>query len=141
MGLGEALRGPFHRGRGGPGGWVILAETEVRIGQEAVVPDMAGWRRERLPEGTRGAYLAVAPDWACEILSPRTETFDRGTKAEWYASVGVGWLWFIDPEARTLEAYRRDGSSWRPAGTWRGDAEVTAQPFEALTWPLASLWG
>lgn len=140
-GLAEVLRGPFQRGRGGPGGWWILMEPEVRIGAEATVPDLAGWRRERLPEGPRGAHATVAPDWACEVLSPRTETFDRGTKAELFAAIGVEWLWFVDPEARTLEAYQRDGVTWRPAGTWRGEADVTAKPFDALTWSLSELWG
>jgi Uma2 family endonuclease len=47
------LRGPFDRGRGGPSGWVILPEPELHLGPlpDVVVPDLAGWRRERLPVG------------------------------------------------------------------------------------------
>jgi hypothetical protein len=75
------------------------------------------------------------------VLSPSTEVFDRGVKATWYAAAGVGWLWFVDPEAQTLEAFRNDATAWRPVGSWRGTGEVAAAPFDALAWPLASLWG
>jgi len=47
--LGGELSGPFHRGRGGPGGWIILDEPELHLGADIVVPDLAGWRRTRLP--------------------------------------------------------------------------------------------
>lgn len=137
----EALRGPFHRGVGGPGGWLLLPEVDVRIRQNIVAPDLAGWRRERLPETPDETPIQLAPDWVCEVLSPGTETFDRGVKATWYASVGVSWMWVIDPEARTLEAFRNDGGAWRPEGRWQGEGNVSAQPFDACPWPLASLWG
>jgi Uma2 family endonuclease len=135
------LNGPFNRKRGGPGGWLFLQEVDIRLGSDIVSPDIAGWRRERLPGVPDATPITLAPDWVCEVLSPRTETFDRGGKAGWYAAAGVDWLWFVDPEARTLEAYKRDGTAWRPIGTWRGDADVAAPPFDAVTWPLAALWG
>lgn len=135
------LDGPFDRARGGPGGWLFLPEVDVRLGPDVVAPDLAGWRRERLPAVPDTTPVALAPDWVCEVISPRTETLDRGTKAGWYAAAGVGWMWLIDPEARTLEVYRNDAGAWRPAGTWRGDADVTAPPFDALTWSLSVLWG
>lgn len=135
---------PFDPGSGwpeGPGGWLLLVEPELRLAGNAIVPDLAGWRREGLDLEQLDPYPVIAPAWACEVLSPSTEAFDRGTKAEGLARAGVAWLWFVDPEARSLEVYRNDAGTWRPAGTWRGEAEVSAQPFEALTWPLSALWG
>jgi Uma2 family endonuclease len=133
----------FDPGEGvaGPGGWLLLPEVDVRVRQNIVAPDLAGWRRERLPSLPDETPVSLAPDWVCEVLSPGTETFDRGVKATWYASVGVTWLWVVDPEARTLEVFRNDAGAWRPEGRWQGEAEVKAAPFEALTWPLGSLWG
>lgn len=136
-----ALFGPFDQQRGGPGGWLLLIEPELRLGGSAIVPDLAGWRREGLDLEQLDPYPTVAPAWACEVLSPSTEAFDRGLKADALARHGVEWLWFVDPEARTLEAYRNDARSWRPAGNWQGAAIVTAPPFEALSWSLGLLWG
>jgi len=135
------LSPPFGRGVGGPGGWLFIVEPELHLGANAIVPDLAGWRREGLDVAALDPYPTVAPAWCCEVLSPSTETFDRGAKAEALAAAGVAWLWFVDPEARTLEAYHRDGKTWRPAGSWQGAEEVKASPFEALIWPLGALWG
>jgi hypothetical protein len=112
-GLNSALRGPFHRGRGGPGGWWIVPEPEVHFpepaepdGVQVVDPDLAGWRRERLPKPpAKPAHFTVTPDWICEVLSPSTEDHDRGTKVPLYAHNGVRWVWLVDPIARTLEVY------------------------------------
>lgn len=75
------------------------------------------------------------------MLSPGTEVFDRGTKAPWFAAAGVPWLWFVDPEAHTLEVYQNDAGTWRPRPRYQGAVDVIAPPFEALTWPLGVLWG
>ena len=125
----------------GPGGWILLPEVDVRVQGNIVSPDLAGWRRERMPTTPNVTPIPLAPDWVCEVLSPSTETFDRGQKATWYASVGVGWLWFVDPEARTLEVYQNDAELWRPVGRWQGEGQVTAPPFEAAGWSLVGLWG
>jgi Uma2 family endonuclease len=85
--------------------------------------------------------ILLAPDWVCEVISPGTEVFDRCTKAPWFAAAGVAWLWFVDPEARTLEVYENDAGQFRQRLRYQGEAEVSAPPFDALTWPLASLWG
>jgi len=135
---------PFDGPGGGtaqPGGWLILPEVDVRVRRDIVAPDLAGWRRDRMPDVPDETPIQLAPDWVCEVLSPSTETFDRGVKATWYASVGIGWLWFVDPEGQTLEVYRNDAGAWRPAGSWQGSVDVAAPPFEALSWPLGSLWG
>ena len=134
---------PFDPGpeRQGPGGWLLLLEVDVRVGGNIVAPDLAGWRRERMAMVPDVTPIPLAPDWVCEVLSPSTEVFDRGDKAGWYASVGVESLWFVDPEAKTLEAYQNDAGQWRPVGRWQGEGEMAAPPFEATPWPLTALWG
>ncbi len=140
--LGEELGPPFKRGRGGPGGWMILDEPELHLGSEPdiLVPDLAGWRRERLPEVPLSAYLTLAPDWACEVLSPSTEDVDRAEKMPIYARELVAHLWLIDPLLKTLEVYRLDGDSYRVVHTWRGNARVRAEPFDAIELDLSILW-
>jgi len=137
------LRGPFDRGRGGPGGWVILPEPELRLGPlpDVLVPDLAGWRRERLPEGfITGAFAAVAPDWCCEVLSPSTEKVDRGRKLAIYHREGVGHVWLVSPVLRSVEVYRRADIGWLLLATFEGDAVVRAEPFDAVELDLAGLW-
>lgn len=139
--LGGELGPPFHRGRGGPGGWVILYEPELHLDGHVLVPDMAGWRRERMPQmPIDKAYFTLAPDWACEILSPSTAAVDRGDKRAVYAMQGVAHLWFVDPEARTLEVLSLDGASYRVSAVFSADAKVRAEPFDAIELDLAALW-
>ncbi|MBL8608127.1 MAG: Uma2 family endonuclease [Myxococcales bacterium] len=138
--LGEELGPPFKRGRGGPGGWIILDEPELHLGANVLVPDLAGWRRARMPEAPRTAYLTVAPDWACEVLSPSTSALDRGDKSKVYAREGVTHLWFVDPDARTLEVLALDGGTYRILEVHAGDAKVRAVPFDAIELDLAILW-
>jgi Uma2 family endonuclease len=138
--LGQELGGPFHRGRGGPGGWWILDEPELHLGPDVLVPDLAGWRRTRLPALPRRPFLDLVPDWACEILSPSTASVDRVPKMAAYAREGLRHLWIIDPAIRTLEVYRLGGSTWTVAGTYRGEAVVRAEPFDAIELELGVLW-
>lgn len=139
--LGMELGGPFDRGRGGPGGWVILDEPELHLGQEVLVPDLAGWRRQRLPaEAMHQTALTLAADWICEVLSPRTESIDRGLKMDIYAREGVGHLWLIQPLAQTLEVYRNEPQGWLRIGMWQGEATVRAEPFDAIEMELRALW-
>lgn len=139
--LGEDLGGPFNRGRGGPGGWIILDEPEVHLGEHVLVPDLAGWRRERMPElPVDKAYFDLAPDWVCEVLSPSTSGLDRGEKRAVYAEHGVKPLWFVDPEGQTLEVLALDGATYRVIDVWSGDAKVRAIPFDAIELELGALW-
>ena len=140
--LSEELGPPFKRGRGGPGGWMILYEPELHLGDEPdiLVPDLAGWRRERMPEMPDAPYATLAPDWICEVLSPSTEAFDRADKLPIYAREGVAHAWLLDPDVRTLEVLRLDGETYRLIRTWRGDAVVRAEPFDAIELELAALW-
>ena len=139
-GLGGALRGPFDRGPGGPGGWRILDEPELHLGDDVVVPDLAGWRRERLPRLPEAAFLALAPDWVCEVLSPSTAAIDRVKKLTIYAREAVGHAWLVDPIAQTLEMLRLEGGRWTIASTWAGTAVVRAEPFDAIELDLTWLW-
>ena len=139
--LDRRLGPPFDDGVGGPGGWWILIEPELHFGDEIVVPDLAGWRRERLPEFPDVAYLELAPDWVCEVLSPSTERIDRGLKMRTYAREGVGHLWLLNPEARTLEVLRLQGEKWLVSAVYSGNETIRAEPFDAIELDPVSLWG
>ncbi len=139
-GLGGALYGPFDRGRGGPGGWWILDEPELHLGPDVVVPDLAGWRRERLPRLPDVAYFSLAPDWVCEVLSPSTAATDRVKKLTIFAREMVLQVWLVDPIARTLEVLRLDAGRWTIVSTWAGVETVRAEPFDAIDLDLAWLW-
>lgn len=141
--LGSEIFDPFDRGRNGPGGWHILHEPEIhfRPRERAVVPDLAGWRRERLPRLPEENFFRLAPDWVCEVLSPSTMAHDKARKRPLYAREGVPNLWLVDPVARTLEVHvlGADGL-YNVTGTYHGSARVRAEPFETLELDLALLW-
>jgi Uma2 family endonuclease len=137
--LNVELGGGFRRP--GPGGWWILHEPELHFGRDVVVPDLAGWRRERLPAVPKAPFLTLAPDWVCELLSPSTERLDRARKLPLYARQGVTHAWLVNPLARTLEVLRRQGHRWLVQATYVDDERVRAEPFEALELDLLSLWG
>jgi Uma2 family endonuclease len=138
--LTAAIFGAYGRGRGGPGGWWIVAEPELHLGPDIVVPDIAGWRRERLPDYPDAPWMEIAPDWVCEILSPATRRIDLGPKRDIYAREDVGHLWLIDPDARTLECLALKSDGWRLVATRTGADEVALPPFEAVAFPLSDLW-
>jgi Uma2 family endonuclease len=139
--IGMDLGSPFHRGRGGPGGWQILYEPELHLGADVVVPDIAGWRRERMPVIEDVAYFEMAPDWLCEVLSPKTALFDRRRKLPLYARFGVGHVWLVDPLVKTLELFRLDGETYRMQATYGGSERARIAPFEAIEFDLEALWG
>lgn len=138
--LGIELGGPFDRGKEGPGGWIILHEPELHLHENSLVPDLAGWRRERMPELPDAAAFELAPDWLCEVLSPGTMAHDRGAKLSLYRSEGVPFVWLVDPGARLLEVFRLDGAHYALEGTWRDGAGVRAPPFDAVELELGALW-
>ena len=141
--LGEELGPPFKRGKGGPGGWIILDEPELHFGDDVLVPDLAGWRRERMPVEPVAdtPFLSIAPDWVCEVLSPSTARLDRVKKWRSYLRERVKWLWLIDPMGRTLEAYQLEGDQYQSAGTWEAGERARIVPFDALELELDLLWG
>ena len=131
----------FDEGDGGPGGWWILPEPELHLGEDVLVPDLAGWRVERMPELPTTPYFELAPDWVCEVLSPSTEAVDRVDKLPVYARAKVGHVWLVDPVLRTLEVLRREGAQWLLVATHKGQAKVRAEPFDAVELGLDALWG
>ena len=139
--LGGVLVLPFVGGQGGPGGWFILDEPELHLGEDVLVPDLAGWRRERMPHAPEAVAFTLAPDWACEVLSPSTKALDRNEKLPVYAREGVRHVWLLDPRARTLEVFRLEGAGYSLLATYSGRAHVRAEPFEAVELKLAFLWG
>jgi Uma2 family endonuclease len=138
--LSGELYAPFHRGRGGPGGWIILNEPELHLREDVLVPDIAGWRRERMPELPKASAFDLAPDWICEVLSPSTASFDRTEKLPIYAREKVAHVWLVDPLLQMLEVLRLDGSGYRLSGAWRGNTVVRCEPFESLAISLSDLW-
>jgi Uma2 family endonuclease len=138
--LGGLLCGPFQFGLGGPGGWWILDEPELHLNEDVVVPDVAGWRWERMPEVPDEPFATMAPDWVCEILSPRTEKLDRGPKRAIYARHGVKHLWFVDVKLQSLETYELVAGVWQPLAVHSGSAPVAAPPFVEVPLPLELLW-
>jgi len=134
------LLGPYQMGRRGPGGWWILGEPEVHLGKHVLVPDVAGWRRERLPEIPDRIGIDVAPDWVCEILSPTTAKIDRKKKLRIYAAQGVDHLWLVDPLLRTVEVYRRSGRNWEMSDVFSDDDRMRVEPFDAIELELSQWW-
>jgi Uma2 family endonuclease len=139
--LGARLDGPFDSGEGGPGGWIILDEPELHLGDAVLVPDLAGWRRERMPHVPEDLVaFELAPDWVCETLSPKTSTLDRVRKMPVYAREGVQFAWLLEPLQRTLEVFQLEGQQWHTVGMWEGNVKVRAVPFDAIELDLSTLW-
>jgi Uma2 family endonuclease len=137
----EDLRSPFQRGRGGPGGWWILVEPGVELpGSPEVVPDLGGWRRERLPQLPEDAPIQLAPDWVCEILSPATRRHDQLVKKPLYARAGVPYLWIVDLEARALTACKLIDGRWLELGVYGEGEAVRAEPFADVELSIAEWW-
>jgi Uma2 family endonuclease len=144
--LGMKVGSAFDLGDSGPGGWVILDEPELHLGPrpDKLIPDLAGWKRERMPDALGDEQTPTfhddAPDWVCEVISPSTERIDRSKKMRIYRREGVGHLWLLTPLLQTLEVYRLEGAHWVLLETYEGEAKVRAEPFEAMELDLSSLW-
>jgi Uma2 family endonuclease len=138
--LGEELGPPFKRGRGGPGGWLIADEPELHLSGDVLVPDLAGWRRERLPRFEAEAFVTLPPDWVCEVLSQSTARTDRSEKLPIYAREKVQFVWLVDPLMRTLEAFKLASGLYALLGAWKDDARIRVEPFEAIELELGILW-
>lgn len=140
--LNTLLGAPFRFGKGGPGGWLLLYEPELHLGREPdiLVPDEAGWLRERMPAAPKSPYITLAPDWLCEIVSPSTERFDREVKMPIYLREQVRHVWLIDPIKQALEVYLHCGRAWETLVVHRGPGLVRVPPFDAIELDLAELW-
>ena len=138
--LGRRIGNPYHDKIGGPGGWWIINGPELHLGEDILVPDLAGWRRERMPEYPETAYFTLAPDWVCEVLSVSTRRFDLHGKRPVYAREGVAHLWLVDPADRALEAFELHDGRWVPIASAKDDDPVCIRPFDAITFSLGDLW-
>lgn len=134
------LVGPFNKGRGGPGGWIILPEAEIHLGLDVLIPDLAGWRRQRMPVLPATTYIEIVPDWVCEVLSPTTQIYDRTKKARIYARKGVKHMWLVNPKLRTLEVMRLHEEKWLLLDVHEDKELVRAEPFDAIELDLANLF-
>lgn len=138
--LGMDIGSRFQRGRGGPEGWWILYGPELHLGADVLVPDLAGWRRERMPRMPDTAWFELAPDWVCEVVSPSTGRLDRTAKMPAYAREGVAFAWLVDPLQHTLEVFALRDGHWVLIATHAQDERVRAQPFDAVELELGALW-
>jgi len=142
MGLVNALWAPFQKGRGGPGGWWIRAESQVSFSDpdwRTVAPDLSGWRKDRVKALPTG-YFDTRPDWVCEILSPSTRLYDRETKGPVYAEEGIGHFWIVDPIHRTVECLENVNGRWLEILKVEGEGQVSLPPFEAVSFDIGDLW-
>ncbi|MDH3031654.1 Uma2 family endonuclease [Methylobacterium fujisawaense] len=138
--LSTLLGTPFRYGRGGPGGWIFMIEPELHLGAHVVVPDLAAWRRERVPTDLEAAHIEIAPDSVCEILSPSTVRLDRGRKRRIYAEAKIGHLWLLDPAAGVLEGFALADGRWVLLATVQRGESVALPPFDAVPFPLDDLF-
>ena len=138
--LGALISGPYDLGNGGPGGWCILDEPQLDLPKKVLVPDIAGWKKDRLPNPSELKVFEISPDWVCEILSPSTARNDRVAKFKIYADHKVPHYWIVDPLNKTLEIFQLEGSHYTPILGFGGDEKVTAPPFEDFEFNLGNLW-
>lgn len=138
--LGGIINTAFDLAMNGPGGWCIINEPELHLGDAVLVPDIAGWRIERWPSTAAGHGIQVAPDWICEVLSPSTEGFDRVIKMKAYARAGVSYAWLVHPTLHVVEIYEQTNGFWTRLDAVGGVDDLCAAPFDAITIPLAKIW-
>jgi Uma2 family endonuclease len=141
LSMGRRIADPFDDGKDGPGGWWILPEPGIELeSTPEISPDVAGWRRERLPSLPEDVPIRVVPDWVCEILSPSTRRHDLLIKKPYYARIGVPHHWLVDRAARTLTAYRLEAGRWLELGVFGDERDARIEPFDAVPIDVASLW-
>ena len=138
--FGSVLVAGYDFGSGGPGGWIILDEPEISFGEDILVPDLAGWKKERFSVSEEHNWISVVPDWVCEIISPGTVRKDRIQKMPIYGRHDVPYVWLIDPIAKSLEIFRLESGRWTVAGLYAENDKVRAEPFEQMEINLADLW-
>ncbi len=132
------LRGPFQRGRGGPGGWWLIPDVDVRFGPHDIFrPDISGWRRESVPEFPMKRPVIQRPDWVCEGLSPRTAVVDQGIKRNVYASAGVPWYWLVEPANRSLTVLRLSPEGYVMEVVVGESDSAHLPPFDAIECEVA----
>jgi Uma2 family endonuclease len=139
--IGGGIGGPFDDARGGPGGWWIVVEPGIELpNTPEISPDVAGWRRERMPVMPADEPIRMVPDWVCEILSPTTKRHDLLVKLPYYAKVGVPYLWVVDLEARAVTAQRLEAGRWLTLGVYGDETEARIEPFDVVPLDVARWW-
>jgi Uma2 family endonuclease len=139
--LGYKIGPPYQFGEmGGPGGWIILIEPEIKLGENTMVPDLAGWKEERYPDEEPHNWISVSPDWVCEVLSPSTISKDRVKKMRKYALYQVQYAWLIDPLAMTLEVFKLESGRWSLLEAFSENGKVRVEPFSEVEINLSDLW-
>lgn len=141
--IGSEILGPYQQGRGGPGGWWILIEPEIEFEFEKnhFVPDLAGWKKERMPIPPKGHIFTIVPDWICEFVLPSSVRMDRVVKFRNYAQYGVKYYWIADPEVRALECFKLSPEKqWLSLGSFQLNDKVRVEPFDAIEIDLSLLW-
>ena len=115
----------------GGSGWWIEVEAEILFpGPRLAVPDLSGFRVERVPELPDENPLTILPDWCCEILSPSTARDDVTLKLPLYAKAGVPWIWIVDPTHRFIEVFETVGGRPALTATARAEERVVLPPFD-----------
>jgi Uma2 family endonuclease len=134
----EGTGGPAARG----GGWRVLPEPELHLGArpDVLVPDLAAWRRERMPELPETTAFTLVPDWVCEVLSPSNARMARVQKLRVYARAGVRHVWLVDPREQRVEVLRLEGHHYSLVGSGGGSDRLRGEPFEEFEFPLGELW-
>ncbi len=138
--LGATLVYPYRFGRGGPGGWIILDEPEIRLGEHTLVPDLAGWKKERFPSSIKTNWIGVAPDWVCEVLSPNTMRLDKTKKMPIYATHNVKHIWLLNPIDKTLDVFKLASGGWLLLNSYAENDKARAEPFQETEIDLSDLW-
>ena len=139
------IGGPYDVLHDGLSGWWIRQEPELHFAtsedrEDIVVPDMAGWRRTRMPVYPAGPFVTLAPDWVCEVLSPSTRKLDLTDKRDTYAREGIPHLWLVDPKVQSLEAFELQDGQWQLLVKLTDTVTVSAPPFVDTSFPLSALW-
>lgn len=136
----SSLEPPFRLGKGGPGGWWILPEPGIELPQSPEIsPDVAGWRRQRMPELPDGT-ISLVPDWVCEVLSPTTRRHNLLVKVPYYARIGVPYLWLVDLEARALLVSKLDGAHWMDLQRFGDETTARIDPLGEIEIDVLEWW-
>jgi Uma2 family endonuclease len=136
----NALNGALGHRRGHAGTWIFLSKPELHLAEHVVVPDLAGWRRERLPDIPDAPWIDLMPDWICEVIAPTTASEDRDRKRQIYAQRGLKHYWLLDPAIRRLEALKLASRACVLQNFYVGCAEVVCEPFAPVQFSLSALW-
>lgn len=139
--LGMIIGSAFQLGTTGPGGWWIQDEPELHLSEHVLVPDLAGWRRERMPQIPEDHIYSIPPDWACEVLSHSTAKIDRVRKLPIYARHGVAYAWLVDVQQQFLEVKRLVNGVWNDIAVFTAGDVVRAEPFDAIEIDMTPVWG